>query len=155
LVETCVELLPLLVTPPAKATPPPERIVPTAESASPTPMRVEFTSSRLCGLVGLEADRGRLLLFLPEGGLVLFTGERTTEPPGQVGGLGVAPRDGGGLRVRFRGPLLRFPDTTPFLDLEQGLAGASLVDADVRLDFTPDASETFGAVTGSVRLDGA
>src|SRR5206468_1648864 len=52
-----------------------------------------------------------------------------------------------------RGPLLRFPDTPPFLDLERGLADASLVDAEVRLDFTPDASETFGAVSGQARLD--
>jgi len=153
LVDACVGVLPLLVTPPAEAAAPPAGIGAPAAGASPAALRVEFTSSRLCGLVGLEADRGRLLLFLPEGGLVLFTGERTTEPPGRVGGLDVAARSGGGLGVRFRGPLLRFPDTTPFLDLERGLADASLVDAEVRLDFTPDASETFGAVSGQARLD--
>jgi len=84
---------------------------------------------------------------------VLFTGERTTEPPGRVAGLSITSLGNGGIGVHFRGPLLRFPDTTPFLDLERGLARAALVHAEVRLEFRPEASETFGAVSGQVRLD--
>jgi len=155
LVDACLGVLPMLVAPPADAAAPQARIVPEMDGSWPGPLRLEFTSSRLCGLVGFETERARLLLFLPEGGLVLFTGERTTEPPGRVAGLSVTPVGDRGIGVRFRGPLLRFPDTTPFLDLECGLAGATLVDADVWLDFRPEASEGFGTVSGHVRLDAA
>jgi len=155
LVDACLGVLPLLVAPPAEAPMPHAGIASDVDGSWPRPLRLEFTSARLCGLVGFETERARLLLFLPEGGLVLFTGERTTEPPGRVAGLSVTPLGDGGIGVRFRGPLLRFPDTTPFLDLERGLAGATLVEAEVRLDFRPEASESFGGVCGHVRLDAA
>jgi hypothetical protein len=120
------------------------------------PARLEFTSPGLCGLVA--ADRGglRLLLFPTEGGLVLFTAERTAgRPPGP---LVVEPAAGGTVAVRLRGPLLRFRDTTPFLDLEPGLAGARLVEADVSLAFASDVPADggtgFGSIAGRVTLDG-
>ena len=51
------------------------------------PGRLQFTGRELCGLVAVDRDRGgRLLLFTPEGGLVLFTGERLgLEPAGTDG----------------------------------------------------------------------
>src|SRR4029450_12019416 len=61
--------------------------------------------------------------------------------------------------IRFAGPMMRFPDTTPFLDLERGLAGATVVEqAEVALDFEPvhagaDGSD-FGGVRGAAVLDG-
>lgn len=135
------------VTPPLQPPPPPAR-------------RLQFTSSDVSGLVATdEAGRGgRLLLFSPDGELTLFTGERVgDESPGRVGPLLVEPR-GDGLRVRLAGPLLRFPDATPFLDLERGLARARLIEADVALEFQPDhlvgASGDFGRVTGSLAIDG-
>src|SRR5207245_6280027 len=108
------------------------------------------------GLVGLDAGRtGRLLLVPAAGGLVLFTGERLGHTPG---GLRVEPSACGGLTLRYDGPLLRFPDTTPFLDLETGLARARLVEGEIELRFAPghayDGPAEFGAVTGSVALDG-
>jgi len=121
--------------------------------------RVEFTSARMCGLAALDGGTGggRLLLFLPGERLLLFTGDRV----GRDGGEGVGPlelRTGPhGTSVRFRAPLLEFPDNTPFLDLETGLARGHLVDADVALDYTPHAvlgGDGFGDVTGRIVLDG-
>jgi hypothetical protein len=110
--------------------------------------------------VAIDADgrAGRLLLFAADGALTLFTGERAgPEAPGRVGPLAVE-RHGDGLRIRLAGPLLRFPDATPFLDLERGLGRARLIEADVALEFQPDhlAGEAgdFGGVTGTLTLDG-
>src|SRR5439155_1419572 len=158
LVDAVREALPALVAavsetaPPAFSAPDPDPFV---------PQRLEFTSPQLCGLVGVDGDRGgRLLLFPPDGGLALFTGERIgLEPAGTGGILAVRAGPDGRLGVRFRGPLLRFPDSTPFLDLEAGLARARLVEAEVTLDFLPRHPERaladFGIVTGTVVLDGA
>jgi hypothetical protein len=121
------------------------------------PRRLQFAGAGLCGLVATDAGRGgRLLLFPPEGGLVLFTGERLgLEPPGASGRLRIEERGDGSCSVRFAGPLLRFPDTTPFLDLEAGLARAELADGDVAIDFTPFRDGGgFGAVVGRATIDG-
>jgi hypothetical protein len=148
--------LPALVAPAADARPPGPR--PLHRAAPRAASRIEWTTPTLCGLAGLDAGRGaRLVLFLPEGGLLLFTGERTgDEEAGRVAGLAVES-EGGVTRVRFTGPLLRFPDTTPFLDLEAGLARAALVEADVHLDFHASLATdggAFGAVEGRAVLDG-
>ncbi len=111
-------------------------------------------------LVTTDSGGGRLLLFPPCGGLALFTGERTGgEAPGRVGGLSVDDGPDGALQVRFAGPMMRFPDTTPFLDLERGLGTAHAVeDATVDLAFSPfhacGTDGAFGRVTGSAMLDG-
>jgi len=132
---------------------------PDAGVAAPA-RRLQFAGAELSGLVAIDDDAraGRLLLFAPDGTLTLFTGERAgAEAPGRVGPLHVAPQ-ADGLGIRLAGPLLRFPDATPFLDLELGLARAALVEAEVALDFRPDhgggAPGDFGRVTGTVTLDG-
>ena len=153
LLAACAEALPALVAPPDRAS------APEGSAVAPDPLpprRLEFASSALCGLAGVDRGRGgRLLLFPPEGGLVLFTGERVGLAPG---GLAFRAGAGGALTVEFRGPLLRFPDTTPFLDLETGLASARLIQAEVELAFVPDhpalEGADFGAVSGRVVLDG-
>jgi hypothetical protein len=152
LVAACRDALPALLGTPAGV---PDVAMPCPTGASrAVPLRLEFATPALAGLVGVEAERARLLLFPGGGELVLFTGERTVEPNGRVGALDVRTLADGRLTVAFRGPLLRFPDPTPFLDLEQGLAGARLAEADVALAFSPDASGSFGTVSGSVDLDG-
>jgi hypothetical protein len=153
-VEACRAALPALRG--AASDRPPAVTVPRAvPAAGHPPLRFEFTSPTLAGLVGVEAERARLLLFPGGEELLLFTGERTVEVGRHVAGLRVRPRPGGGLLVEFRGPLLRFPDTSPFLDLERGLATALLTVAEVSLAFVPDVSESFGSVSGAVLLDGA
>jgi hypothetical protein len=153
LLDACSAVLPVLLGATRGAEP--ASGVPAATPAgSRPPLRLEFTSPALAGLVGVEPERARLLLFPGGDELLLFTGERTVETEGRVGGLSVRPRAGGGYLVEFRGPLLRFPDTTPFLDLEHGLAAARLAEADVKLAFVPDASGRFGTISGSVVVDG-
>jgi hypothetical protein len=154
--DAAAAALPALVAPADDARPPGPRAASHAEPR--VARRVEFTTPTLCGLAGLDAGRGaRLVLFLPEGGLLLFTGERTgDEEAGRVAGL-TFEGDGRTTRIRFTGPLLRFPDTTPFLDLEAGLARAALVEADVILDFHASLDGdggAFGAVGGRALLDG-
>ena len=131
---------------------------PESPVAQAAPRTLQLTSPSLSGLASLDPIGGRLLLFPPDGGLVLFTGERVGPCPGDgVAALVMAPTPGGGLRLEYDGPVLRFPDTAPFLDLEHGLRRAALADAHVRLAFTPrhergeDAGE-FGTVTGCVVL---
>ena len=158
LVAACEESLPAFLAPPdptPRVAARPE-IVPDAVAR-----RLQFTSADVSGLVALDRARGgRLLLFPAEGGLLLFTGERIGLAPAAVtGALDLRETAAAGVAVRFRGPLLRFPDTTPFLDLETGLARATLADADVALDFAPlhgDAARNadFGVVRGVVRVDG-
>jgi hypothetical protein len=159
LVAACEETLPAFLVPPDPTSRGAARV-----DAAPAAIarRLQFTSAGLSGLVGLDRARGgRLLLFPPEGGLLLFTGERIGLAPAAVtGALAVRRTPAAGVAVRFRGALLRFPDTTPFLDLETGLARATLADAEIALDFErlhPDAAgdADFGVVRGVVRVDGA
>jgi hypothetical protein len=160
LIEACAATLPALAAgaSPART---PARAPVGGDPARLVARRLEFASPALSGLVGLDAGRtGRLLLFPADGGLVLFTGERLgLEPPGVAGGLHVQATEDGGLDLRYDGPLLRFPDTTPFLDLETGLARAELIEGEIALRFSPGHADggaaEFGAVSGSVSLDGA
>jgi hypothetical protein len=159
LIEACLVTLPALLAEPEPATENLPSIVP--HRATPRRYTLEITADGVSGLVAIDAAGARLLLFPPEGGLVLFTGERTGgEGSARIGGLRIDAGAPGALQVRFTGPMLRFPDTTPFLDLERGLSGAALVEhADVALDFLAvhaggsDVAE-FGVVRGRATLDG-
>src|SRR5262249_13734934 len=135
-----------------------------ATDAAPTvpiePARLQFTGPDLCGLAALDQDRGgRLLHFSPDGGHRLFTGERLGLEPASTGARLRMGRAADGVRtIEYRGPLLRFPDTLPFLDLEAGLARADIVEADIGLAFVPDhpgcASAGFGRLAGRAVVDG-
>jgi hypothetical protein len=150
LVAACREALPALLAPVAAAAP----VAAGRPGSTPSVRRLEFATATLSGLVGIERERARLLLFPGGTELLLFTGERTVEDGDGIGGLELRPGAHGGIAIAFRGPLLRFPDTMPFLDLERGLAGARLVEAQVALAFRPDDSGSFGRVSGAVVLDG-
>jgi hypothetical protein len=154
----CLAALPSLHAPGAAAA----TGAPAAGAADPPgrALRLQLTAPAASGLVAVDRVGARFLLFPPAGGLFLYTGERTgVEAPHAVGPLVVEPRGGGGLALRFRGPMLRFPDTTPFLDLEAGLARADLVDADVQLDVHPDhttiGGAEFGRAAGTALIDGS
>lgn len=152
LIDACVDALPALDGAPV---PPADVRVP-ATPASSARRTLEFVAGDVCGLATLDAIGGRLLLFPPEGGLVLFTGERVGRVDAdEVAGLAMTP---GAAQVRFCGPMVRFSDTTPFVDLEHGLGVADLVqEATVDLRFLADdevGGAGFGRVEGEVRLDG-
>jgi len=83
---------------------------------------------------------GRLLVLPPGDGLYLFTGETpaTSQTADMtVGRLALSGRSDGPLALTYDGPLLRFADRTPFLDLEAGLAGARVAEASLQLDLSP------------------
>jgi hypothetical protein len=150
LVEGIVEALPALLgrapgRTMAVATPSPR-------PASQPTRTLEFVSETLSGLLALDRAGARLLLFESEGTLGLFTGERLGgEPDGQVGALASRPTAGGGRQVRYDGPIVHFPHTTPFLDLENGLAGAAVIDASCALDYRPaHPGCPFGSIDGTV-----
>ena len=147
-VETCRHVLPSLAARDRDVA----GAAPGETAWTPVPCRIQFAGAPFSGLAAAGSDGGaRLLLFPSDGGLFLFTGER-------AGGLAIETTRPGATAFGYAGPLLRFPDTVPFLDLERGLARARLVDADVRLTFTPahagGEAGDFGAVAGTVTLDG-
>ena len=158
LVEACVAALPALLgtedEPRGDVAPP---APPVAKERRHT---LEIAGAETSGLMAMDQTGARLLLFPPDGSLALFTGERVGgEAPGHVGGLGVEPATGGALRIRFAGPMVHFPDTTPFLDLERGLGRGTVIErAEIALDFEPAhagaGGSDFGTVRGTAMLDG-
>jgi hypothetical protein len=157
LVDACVDALPALVAPPATRIPPPSR------GAAPTaPLRrtLEIVGDQASALLAMDETGARLLLFPAAGGLALFNGERTGgEERGRVGGLRIGDGDMGRVDIRFAGPMMRFADTTPFLDLERGLARATVIaHAAVEIEFAPAHVRAeggdFGVVRGVAVLDG-
>lgn len=159
LIAACGAALPTLLEPSGEATSRPSSPA-RAEAPPPIARRLEFTTPELAGLMAVDPHGGRLLLFPRTGGLVLFTGERVGgEADGAVGGLTTEAADDGRLAIRFRGPALQFPETTPFLDLETGLATARLIEAEVALDFVAAHATSgrdfgdFGHIAGRIVLD--
>jgi hypothetical protein len=159
LLDACTAVVPHL-----SGTPRPTRTKasPVATPPPPAPAwrTLQFVSDDLSGLVAVDGAGGRLLLFPPKGGVLLFTGERVVpQPPEHVGALAVERTDTGHVLVRYAGPLLDFDETTPFLDLEHGLGSARLMDGEVALSLTPDheslgSTGDFGRVSGTVTLGG-
>lgn len=154
----CLAALPALSHPEA-ASPSVERPLRPAAASAPVPRRIQVTAPELSALAAIDRVGARLLLFPPAGGLLLYTGERTSaDPPDAVGPLVLRRTSAGGLVLRCRGPMLRFDDTIPFLDLEAGLARAELVDAEVALDLDYEHATSepadFARARGQIVLDG-
>lgn len=151
LMDACLAALPALcgVPTPASALRP-------SPIVAPAPRALALTGRDARALLAVDPIGARLLLFPDDRSLLLFTGERAGSAHPALGLR--LDADGDDVTVRFRGPVAQFPDTTPFLDLERGLAGATIVDdAVVALRFTPDLaadSGTFGIVRGDVRAAG-
>ncbi|MGH7894196.1 MAG: hypothetical protein ACREQL_05965, partial [Candidatus Binatia bacterium] len=113
---------------------------------------LQFIDAELIGMTSIDAGEaggvaGRLLLSVGSDHLALFTGELARRGGA---GLSIPHLDyvddaGGGLRVRYAGPLLAFPTLTPFLDLESGLARGELVEAALDSRFTPDRAARAGS----------
>ncbi len=122
---------------------------------------LELVAPGLSGLAAIDERGARLLLFPDDGRLLTFTSERVgRHPPDAIAGLRVRATADAGVELVYDGPMLRFPDTTPFVDLERGLAAAAPVAASVAIRFVPahrdgDDACPFGIVTGEARIDGA
>lgn len=171
-VDACAAALPAFVT----------RTPATGETlAGPCPRASDTTPSRRLEVVGrgygvagatsdefalvaaLDATGGRILVFPPDGTLLMFGGDRLDDGGPHADGDAVGSlvvSDGETATLHYRGPLLHFPNTTPFVDLEQGLASAAMVDdaelhVRVRSDVAPlPAAGRFGTVHGTLTLDG-
>ena len=126
--------------------------------ATVEPVALEFVAPGLSGLAALDPQGGRLLLFTDDGRLFTFTGERVgVHAADRVAGLRFAMAPSGAVELDYHGPMLAFPDTTPFVDLEHGLAGAVGITAEVRLRSTPahdgpDGPCPFGWLRGHARI---
>jgi hypothetical protein len=128
-------------------------------AAPATAATLELVAGDFAGLAAIDETGGRLLLFPADGSLVTFTAERIgAHGADRVAGLRITST-ADGVALDYDGPMLRFADTTPFLDLEHGLAGASVLAARVRLRLVrshdADPACGFGHVDGRVELDGA
>jgi hypothetical protein len=121
---------------------------------------LEFVAPGMSGLAAIDEHGGRLLLFLDDGRLVTFTGERVgVHERARIAGLRLTTTERGDVELDYAGPMLIFPDTSPFVDLESGLARATAVAAEVTLRLVPthrDASGPCpsGLVTGAARIAG-
>ena len=156
LLDACIEVTPRLTGEPRAARAAAAPVAPVTPAA-PTWRTLQFVSERLSGLVAVDAAGGRLLLFPPKGGVLLFTGERVVPQASDHVGALALERPDANVRVRYAGPLLDFDETTPFLDLEHGLGTARLIDGSVALTLTPchpnvDATGDFGRISGTVTL---
>lgn len=137
----------------ATRTPPVERLA----------VQFHDANGGVAGIATWDADgtsaSARLLLLPADGGLFLYTAEAEaagTDGILEVGPLTVCAAQCGDVTLRYRGPLLRFSDASPFLDLEQGLARATLCEASVDLQLSRTAphrtTKGFANVTGHVQI---
>ncbi len=122
------------------------------EPTTRTTLQFHAAGAGMAGVAAFENDgpstSGRLLLLPESGGMYLFTGEaREAATPGcvSVGPLVLARRTDDGLTISYDGPLLAFPDRTPFLDLEAGLSRAHTQEATIRLDVMPQRTRRIAA----------
>lgn len=102
---------------------------------------------------------GRFLVCLGRARIALFTGEGAPAEDGALACAGMrwteAPR---GIVLDYRGPALLFPRSDPFLDLEEGLAGAELAPLEAHLEWRPGlraAGNGVGPLSGAVEVAGS
>jgi hypothetical protein len=92
-----------------------------------------------CGVesTGPRSMAARFSLVFTDGSMMLLVGEgEWSGEPGhyQLEGFDWRATEGGArIEVRLRAPMIRYPTHDAYLDLEQGLAGSRLEDADVHL----------------------
>jgi hypothetical protein len=119
---------------------------------------VELVAPGLSVLAAIDERGARLLLFPDDGRLLTFTSERVgPHAPDRIAGLRLRATPAGTVELAYDGPMLRFPDTTPFVDLERGLASAVPVAATVAIELTPshrdaDGPCPFGTVSGHAQI---
>lgn len=128
---------------------------------------LQFVAGDMLVMTSIEASEsgpmgGRLVVSHDERRLALFTGELAAPgEPWRVPPLAIAVASSGEMRVTFEGPMVGFPFHGPFVDLEHGLAGGTLLEGRLDVTFRSDhgdeltnADETFGEVRGELVVDG-
>ncbi|MFN2427269.1 MAG: hypothetical protein ABR587_12570 [Candidatus Binatia bacterium] len=109
-----------------------------------------------CGVeaTGPRSMAARLSLVSTDGTMMLLVGEG--EWNGEEGRYCLegftwqTSRDGRHVELTLRAPMIRYPTHDAYLDLEEGLAGSEIVEAEIHLEF--DAlSESHGRLSGLVR----
>jgi hypothetical protein len=115
---------------------------------------------------GAGSMASRVCMALPDGKLLLFVGEGAwagTVGRYELGGLDWQVVEAAAnrrrdwplvSRLRFRGPVVAYPRHDAFVDLEQGLSGAELVDCSFDLTFEY-VGDSFGEISGSARIGDA
>lgn len=128
-------------------------------SASPPALALQaYDPARRIGLLarvdphGAAGASGRLLLFLDDGRVALFTGEDPHAEDLARTGPRFATAAGGGLRLAFTGWALCAPDGALYVDLEQALAASRLMAVRTDLTFSPHAGG-HGRVHGTLAID--
>jgi hypothetical protein len=96
---------------------------------------------------------GRLLIFSHTQTMALFTGEDAAPRGTVIGGPVFATHDGG-TDLSFSGNVLEVRDAAAYVRLEHAFMQSRLIDADLKLSFTPTHDDAFGRIHGTVRLDG-
>jgi hypothetical protein len=101
---------------------------------------------------------GRVMILMPSGAVVLFTGERGAYY--DRGRLRVGPLSleagGGRPRLEFAGPALVTPEAEAYVNIERALSLSSLeTRTALSVEFEPDLPFDLDSVRASVELDGA
>jgi len=116
----------------------------------------EGTTSLFCGVeAGSPTSMAaRFCIVATDGSMMLLVGE--AEWSGERGRYALegfswtAEDDGRRITIRLRAPMIRYPTHEAYLDLEEGLAASTLVDADVSLCFDATTAD-YGMLTGRVQ----
>ena len=131
------------------ATPSPQMEPP--QIPAPPTLALQMAGGELSGIVRITPAGGLLLLLLPNGQMLTFTGERVRHDGANCLTADITTTH---LDVRFDGPCLLCPDTRAFEDLERHLGTARLVTVSAGLRFEPT-QHSFGTVRGHLTIDGA
>lgn len=117
------------------------------------------SAATFCGVeaTGPRSMAARFSVVCSDGSMMLLVGEGEWDgQPGRYGleGFGWHASDGSArVELNLRAPMIRYPTHDAYLDLETGLAGSLLVDAEVELAFEALSGE-HGRLRGSVRAGG-
>lgn len=108
--------------------------------------------------LGAGGGGGRVMILMPSGAVVLFTGERGAgyEP----GRLRVGPlrleSSGGRPQLEFAGAVLVTPDAEAYINIERALSLSSLeMETGLSIEFAPEVTFDLEAARAAVEADGA
>jgi hypothetical protein len=108
--------------------------------------------------LGAGGGGGRVMILMPSGAVVLFTGERGARY--ESGRLRVGPltleASGGRARLEFAGAALVTPDAETYINIERALSLSSLeTETELAIEFHPEVAFDLDKVRAGVESDGA